>query len=382
MSDIEKLLKAWGNITINSYKEIIETAYNNTLSNYTDHSIIIIGIGEKADELYKLLQNLDITIKGFVNYTNQLTTKKVLSYEQIKDLSETESIVFIDTSEEHDKENAKIAVRGILRKKYISFKLVKNMLSLLDVLDKKEISYTKFASYYNISIAYSVSTIFMRNQLNQHMPIIFSYNTDTLTKLYSGNKIIICIQQPVVKDINLTFFANNWAKQWLDSKKETKDVDIAKIANTPIPELFSDVINNPNLSMNTVISNFCNNVLDIMSFPFDKQRGYSIINHKDIEIFIYQNEKTNHIITPLCEWLDLSDIVVNTKFWEESIEKGEFTLDECYKGYFQLKYKIIENGIKLTPEYIEEKFNEPYVTHFYSSEDIAEYKKMYAPVLI
>lgn len=106
---------------------------------------------------------------------------------------------------------------------------------------------------------------------------------------------------------------------------------------------------------------FCSNVLDVMKYPFDKKKGYTIIVNENVEIFLYQLEKMNEVWSPLVEWIGDSEInLVKSNVAEEKW---------CKESYNQAAQKIV-----FSKQYFNKCYNELYVKHFYSEEDIELFK--------
>lgn len=109
------------------------------------------------------------------------------------------------------------------------------------------------------------------------------------------------------------------------------------------------------------ISTFCKEILNVMKYPFDKQKGYTIITHDNIEIFIYQLEKMNDVWPLLAEWLGAKEIkLVKSNMADEKW---------CKESYKQAAQDIV-----ISKQYFDKCYNELYVKHFYSEDDIKIFK--------
>lgn len=105
---------------------------------------------------------------------------------------------------------------------------------------------------------------------------------------------------------------------------------------------------------------------DILAHPFDQEKGYTIIKEGNTEVFIYQLEKLNNIVPELSDW-------VGVPF--DKIEKGNVGEDKWIGD----TYKQAQKEIQITQEYFDKCFDEPYVKHFYSEEDIEKFKARWKP---
>lgn len=108
---------------------------------------------------------------------------------------------------------------------------------------------------------------------------------------------------------------------------------------------------------------------ELLSTPFDKEKGYTIIKDGKREVFIYQLEKLDKLVPELSDW-------VGVPF--EKLEKRNVGGDKWIGD----SYKQAQKHIKLTQEYFERCYNEPYVRHFYSAEDIDKFKARWRPHIL
>ena len=107
------------------------------------------------------------------------------------------------------------------------------------------------------------------------------------------------------------------------------------------------------------------NHINVYNYPFDKKRGYSIIQDKDTEIFVYQLEKLNDIRKELGEFLEIENLeLINDNVGEEK--------------WYASAYKQALKGLKLSREYFEYCYNSELVRHFYSEEDIHRFRKRWS----
>lgn len=109
------------------------------------------------------------------------------------------------------------------------------------------------------------------------------------------------------------------------------------------------------------IKRFEENVIDIMKEPFDKEKGYTVIKEDNIEVFVYTLEKLNDNISALSEFVggDFTEFVIG---------------NEAESKWTAGSYKQAQKELKLSQEYFDSCYNEPYVKHFYSDEDIEKFK--------
>ena len=102
--------------------------------------------------------------------------------------------------------------------------------------------------------------------------------------------------------------------------------------------------------------------IDLLAEPFDTKRGFSIVEQNGFEIFIFQLEKFDSIQKELLSFVGLDQGI---KFYRAN--------DASVKYYAQL-YQEVKETIPLTRQYFEDSFNNPYIKHFYSEEDIRKFR--------
>jgi hypothetical protein len=107
---------------------------------------------------------------------------------------------------------------------------------------------------------------------------------------------------------------------------------------------------------------FCN--LDVYSKPFDQEKGFVVISGARHKVFVYRIDKLDGLWGELSIFLglDLSCTRIN-----ETKLKGRREQE------IQNKLKTI----KLSGEIIDMAFNNRYARHFWSADDIAEFKRLY-----
>lgn len=106
---------------------------------------------------------------------------------------------------------------------------------------------------------------------------------------------------------------------------------------------------------------FSKNTVDVLQYPFDKEAGYTIIQEGNFDIFFYQLERLNDIVPALSQWMGVPfDTLVNGNMAEHK--------------WIAKDYKQAQKDLRLTKEYFEDCYNDPYVRHCYSEADIEKFK--------
>ncbi len=109
------------------------------------------------------------------------------------------------------------------------------------------------------------------------------------------------------------------------------------------------------------IVDFQKNIVDFLAYPFDKEKGYSIVKEGNIEVFVYQLEKLDDLIPELSNWVGVNFAnLINSNISENK--------------WIGASYKKAKSEIKISKNYFEKCFSEPYVKHCYSERDIQKFK--------
>ncbi len=99
---------------------------------------------------------------------------------------------------------------------------------------------------------------------------------------------------------------------------------------------------------------------NVYSYPFNKEKGFSIINYGEMDYFIYQFEKIGKIENELNKFLEIDDFEIvreneSTKKWSASL------------------YKEFKNNVKFDKNYLNLLYSSRYCKHFYSADDIEKF---------
>lgn len=207
--------------------------------------------------------------------------------------------------------------------------------------------------------------------------------------IFDNIKVIVGLRDPIAQ--NISFFSqilsasginDDWINGMLINKQmpEIKNkINEYKNENNQnnIQFYWNECIDryiywNENIKHNNYhsIQNFVNefgvNVLDITKYPFNKEKGYTVIKEGNIEIFVYQLEKLNSLVPELSEFVG----VPITELVRGNDASDKWIVDS---------YKQAQKEIEITQEYFERCYNEPYVQHCYSQEDIEKFKDRWRP---
>lgn len=104
--------------------------------------------------------------------------------------------------------------------------------------------------------------------------------------------------------------------------------------------------------------------LDVYDYPFDKQKGYTIVRKGNIELFLMQMEKMESAIPALETFLG-----ENTHL---NLEKANAAMSKTYS----IAYREFRKSVKIKKAYVDHFFKEnSKVDHFYSEEDQEKFIK-------
>lgn len=215
------------------------------------------------------------------------------------------------------------------------------------------------------------------------------YANELLQKKSSNPiKIISAVREPISQNISIMyqqFSSGDFYVDWILGELKQKNETEKKQALSALAELFVDkgcdvqahfdafvdryIYSAQNTDKQTATARsiqqfyheFEQNILDITAYPFDQEKGYTIIKKDNVEIFIYQLEKLNHLVPELSAWLGVPF---------DSLVRGNDAADKWIGD----SYKQAQKEIQITQEYFDKCFNEPYVQHCYSQADIEKFK--------
>lgn len=107
--------------------------------------------------------------------------------------------------------------------------------------------------------------------------------------------------------------------------------------------------------------------VDLYNFAFDKEKGYSIINYGNLEIFIYQVEKISSIYGSLAEFLEAEN---------REVCFNKNMLEDCWleSQWYGRGYREAQKELVISREYFEKCYSSKYIRHFYHDADIEVFK--------
>ncbi len=216
-------------------------------------------------------------------------------------------------------------------------------------------------------------------------------NRKECEKKFLKLKILIGVREPISQNLSALYqgFSNEYYERWISNALEHKSFKERCDIKEKYKELYTnhaddvqalwDVYCNFYVSHNQqkmrrdnnrliqlFIPLFKKNILDITEYSFDKNNGYTVIKEGNTEVFVYQLEKLNDIVPQLSEWVGIPF---------DKLEQANVGTDKWVGESYQQALQEIE----ITQEYFDCCFNEPYVQHCYSQEDIEKFKARWRP---
>ncbi|ONI44108.1 hypothetical protein AN641_08340 [Candidatus Epulonipiscioides gigas] len=381
------------------------TKIDKDLNIYKNNKIILFGVGCEATKLINLFKYFEIEVFAIYNYANQeiirgIDNNLLIDEIQLKKLVSKENIIVQFALS--DKEKKAISfINNLNISKFIYFAEAYEILIYL-----KKVNLIKVTNYFASVSEYMIGNIyiykhmlynyllanasnqpiiicmpsktgdftlvntFKKNNINYffpnlHCPEIF--NKQLYSKIFNKIKFVMGVREPISQIIS-SFYQNIsrigsdnlfsiFKSENLQDVQKTFD-EFVEILN--LDEWFSK------LYISKFISLYCANIADIMKEPFDKEKGYKVIQDGNVEVFVYQLEKLNDNVQALSDWVGVPfDTLVNG-----NVAANKWIADS---------YKQAQKEIKISQEFFDKYFNEPYVKHFYSDEDIEKFKERWRP---
>lgn len=101
--------------------------------------------------------------------------------------------------------------------------------------------------------------------------------------------------------------------------------------------------------------------IDVYSYPFDKDKGYSIINQKNIDLLIVRLENINEISSDV-----FSGFLAVENFTLKNQNVGQ---DKWYNPL----YKEFKSSVEYTKKYVDSLYQSKYMKHFYTEDEIESF---------
>ena len=225
-----------------------------------------------------------------------------------------------------------------------------------------------------------VKSCFEQKVIASHAHTIIPYDLneqkkEEIRKIYASQenvKIISLIREPISRDISF-FFENIWIDSYCGREESVDEAfriwmkeclykvteDSGKFPlwymdmNKPLFQWFDDEIKN--------VFN-----IDIFNYPFDKEKGYSIIKKDGVELLLIKLEKLNGLSEVIGGFLGKDSFEIYTEN------------DSANKPYVYL-YKQFQDKINIPGDYFAYYYGEnSRLSHFYSDSEMEVYRKKWS----
>lgn len=106
---------------------------------------------------------------------------------------------------------------------------------------------------------------------------------------------------------------------------------------------------------------FADHFLDLTAQPFDREKGYSVMEKGNIQVFVYQLEQLQHILPALSEFVGCP---------LKKLTKA----NEGMKQWSGEAYQRAMDQVKIDPVFYENLYDELWLEHFYTEVQILEFR--------
>lgn len=103
--------------------------------------------------------------------------------------------------------------------------------------------------------------------------------------------------------------------------------------------------------------------IDIFEYPFDKERGYTVIEKDNIQIFVYKCEKLSELEKEIGEFIGDKDFKLTNS-------------NVGAKKVYSYTYKAFKEDVQIDRAYFDYYYENPkWLSHFYTESEIAGFRK-------
>lgn len=380
-------------------------------------SVVIFGSGSAGIRIYNILKSFGIEVVAFCDnnqskWGSSLLNLPIISVNELENLSKAKDIL-VQIGSTYEKDiAAQLEELGI--KNYITYSEAKNRLITLKYSRtfKNNFLKDKYMESYDHKFLYDRGALlnYLMSSLDNnlflclptktgdhslnltldkcgvdfynlwHRPSLVNEECNYIIDTLGIEKIrmVTAVREPISQNLSILYqmaddtngefsdLDENWKnggdiqslfKLWLElenytasysgNKKYLYDVFREKYQTVFMIQKFFEV--------------FAEHIGNILEYPFDTSRGYSVIKMGRYEIFVYQLEKLNQIEDKLLEWIGIP----NAKLLNDNM--GD-------EKWYAKSYQKAKQELKISKEYFKKCFDEPYVKHFYNEHDIELFK--------
>lgn len=380
------------------------------LEPYHSHKVILCGTGEVGSTILKLLQAHGVSPFAFYSEDSTVKNKEnfpVLSWNQLKEVLETEAnsillqFSFDELKQEEEmlqklekfpystlitgeeawqilsffgelEKNKGIDIQNLQHEKVQQVQIIKETVKLsqhsiqhlgepllLLCMPPKTGDHTFIQTFQKLEIPHHF--VF-------HCPEAISL--PLLLGEHPKIKIITAVRDPIAENISLLYQIMGSINQSLTARfllyghygieffQQGGDVQ-------QFFDLFVQGIFNPELCgthpIQRFLPQFNQSILNLYDFPFSKEEGYGICKKGNVEVFVFQLEQLNQLLPQLSQFVGK--------------EINELTLEnQTLQKWVGHSYPQALKELRFSLSYFEICYEEPWVKHFYSNEQIESFK--------
>lgn len=380
------------------------------LSIYRENIVVIWGTGDKSNGIIDLLEHFQIKVYGVCDYTGEFNSETFRNIKVIKK-DELSSLYKEETNEETNEKNVVVQIGDIeiyeeniyneivnlcgkSNVSVISYEEIKIILNLINELflynnskelylavtemmlnnaPKEELPTYELSDVYIVQPPktgdYTVKKTLEELGINH----IFTHHESYMFKeLMEKNpnskiKILTAVRDPIAQNLSMLYHKIIQYNKVLFNMIKDKDGFLDNGGDVQI--LFDDYFSKenfnpyPDTTLGAFFEDLKENLIDLRKYDFDKEKGFSIIKEGNLEIFMYQLEKLDNIVDEISNWIGKESFshLINDNIAESK--------------WIGNSYKDAKENIKFSLEYFENSYNNSWVQHFYSENDIKKFKK-------
>lgn len=383
-----------------------------------DKGVILFGCGKAGVQANRVLDSFKKEVICFVDNNKEKWGSDCCSIpiksldEMLSILKENESAVIQIASEFSDDIEKQLWEMGVSKKRIISYwefearildlsrylYLKKNDVSIHDPVFTAELE-----SYNGYRKGYTAKTILRNNLCNVSENIFINSapktgNTTLISSLkqagiscYEGRqgyftkiwdllpfknnkvKMILGVREPFLQLLSMIFEmqSNFWDQEdyWRDGGDVQKIFDRVidkEVRNKKADEYydiekeFARQTRYVEKHFDEAVKNFFH--IDVYNYPFDCEKGYTIIKQENIELFIFQLEKLSRLGNVLRDFLNIKDFVLRS---------DNVASEKWYNKYYQEAKK----NLKIDRDLFNEVYSNKFMRHFYSEKQIDKFRE-------
>lgn len=392
---------------------------DDNFSIYKDNTVVLLARGNHTFQLIRLMRYHNIEIDYICDNKKEniggfFLGVPVISAPQLKKLASENKQIVVQFADPNLSSSVISQVKSIGINNIISYDECHNILKCIfkmNLLKEGKLTFDEneySVEYYASKLKENFTEYILNNYTNEQVVLICmppKTGDNTLMKTFSNSgipwlvmdhepenldkkllkslpgkvKIITAVREPIGQNLSFTYqFIAGFAKNCTGVGNNRNFKKIYNINSTDffkyggdVQTLFTKFYDYGSYNDNfgdtrNNIANFMNrfkeNFLDISQYPFDKEKGYTIIKEDNIEILVFQLEKLNYIAKEVSDW-------IGTKPFSEWLNANEAS-----DKWIAKSYKQAQKEITFSKEYFDFCYNNDWIKHFYSEKDIAKFK--------